>query len=56
MTTQANKTAYLVIWAGYSHEAIFTTKKAAQDYIQEQRKDPESWGVWRLEEVPLDPS
>ena len=50
-----SKNVYLVIWAGYVHRAVFTTRKAADVYISAMRAKPDSWGVYTVEKLPLDP-
>lgn len=46
---------YLVIWAGYVHRGVFTTRERAEAFIEVEQAKPDSWGFHRIEELPLDP-
>jgi hypothetical protein len=46
---------YLVIWAGYVHCGVFTKRRLADDYIKAKMAEAKSWGVYRVETVPLNP-
>lgn len=46
---------YLVIWAGYVHCGVFTTHELADGYIEASLAKPDAWGIYRVEELSLNP-